>query len=60
MRSSQSQNESMSLSRVSAEEMDEKRQQHIAYEYLCHMEEAKKYINNKYIIRGDQIYFIYQ
>ena len=29
-------------SRVSAEEMDEKRQQNIAYEYLCHLEEAKK------------------
>lgn len=30
-------------SRVSAEEMDEKRHQNIAYEYLCHLEEAKKY-----------------
>ena len=30
------------ISRVSAEEMDEKRQQNIAYEYLCHLEEAKK------------------
>lgn len=28
--------------RVSAEEMDEKRHQNIAYEYLCHLEEAKK------------------
>lgn len=33
---------SVSLPRVSAEEMDEKRQQQIAYEYLCHLEEAKK------------------
>jgi hypothetical protein len=32
-----------SMSRVSAEEMDEMRQQNIAYEYLCHLEEAKKY-----------------
>lgn len=29
--------------RASAEEMDLKRQQNIAYEYLCHLEEAKKY-----------------
>lgn len=36
---------SVSLARVSAEEMDEKRQQQIAYEYLCHLEEAKKYIH---------------
>ena len=28
--------------RASAEEMDLKRQQNIAYEYLCHLEEAKK------------------
>jgi hypothetical protein len=34
--------DSISLARVSAEEMDEKRQQQIAYEYLCHLEEAKK------------------
>ena len=33
-----------SLSRYSAEEMDEQRQQNIAYEYLCHLEEAKKWI----------------
>jgi Ras GTPase-activating-like protein IQGAP1 len=33
-------------SRVSAEEMDEKRQQNIAYEYLCHLEEAKKWIES--------------
>ena len=32
----------MASSRVSAQEMDEKRQQNIAYEYLCHLEEAKK------------------
>ena len=31
-----------SLNRYSAEEMDEQRQQNIAYEYLCHLEEAKK------------------
>lgn len=35
---------SSSSSRVSAEEMDEIRQQNIAYEYLCHLEEAKKWI----------------
>jgi hypothetical protein len=34
--------DSLSMSRVSAEEMDEIRQQNIAYEYLCHLEEAKK------------------
>lgn len=33
-----------SSSRFSAEEMDEQRQQNIAYEYLCHLEEAKKWI----------------
>jgi len=27
--------------RLTAEEMDEKRKQNIAYEYLCHLEEAK-------------------
>lgn len=42
MRASHSINDSLSLTRVSAEEMDEKRQQNIAYEYLCHLEEAKK------------------
>ena len=42
MKPSNSMNDSLSLSRVSAEEMDEKRQQNIAYEYLCHLEEAKK------------------
>ncbi|XP_013411467.1 ras GTPase-activating-like protein IQGAP1 [Lingula anatina] len=30
--------------RISAEEMDEKRQENIAYEYLCHLEEAKVWI----------------
>lgn len=30
--------------RLSAEEMDEKRKQNMAYEYLCHLEEAKKWI----------------
>jgi hypothetical protein len=34
--------DAVSMSRVSAEEMDEMRQQNIAYEYLCHLEEAKK------------------
>lgn len=28
--------------RLSAEEMDEIRQKNIAYQYLCHLEEAKK------------------
>ncbi|XP_051977095.1 ras GTPase-activating-like protein IQGAP1 isoform X2 [Xyrauchen texanus] len=30
--------------RLSAEEMDEKRKQNIAYEYLCHLEEAKQWM----------------
>ncbi len=30
--------------RASAEEMDLKRQQNIAYKYLCHLEEAKKLV----------------
>ncbi|KAJ8005733.1 hypothetical protein DPEC_G00120970 [Dallia pectoralis] len=30
--------------RLSAEEMDERRQQNIAYEYLCHLEEAKRWM----------------
>ncbi|XP_074650823.1 ras GTPase-activating-like protein IQGAP1 isoform X2 [Tubulanus polymorphus] len=30
--------------RLSADQMDEKRQQNIAYEYLCHLEEAKVWI----------------
>lgn len=28
--------------RLSAEQMDERRRQNIAYEYLCHLEEAKQ------------------
>uniref|UniRef100_A0A8C3UC50 IQ motif containing GTPase activating protein 2 n=1 Tax=Catharus ustulatus TaxID=91951 RepID=A0A8C3UC50_CATUS len=31
-------------SRLSAEEMDERRRQNIAYEYLCHLEEAKRWM----------------
>ncbi|KAM4616116.1 ras GTPase-activating-like protein IQGAP2 isoform 2-T2 [Polymixia lowei] len=30
--------------RLSAEEMDERRRQNIAYEYLCHLEEAKQWM----------------
>jgi len=30
--------------RVSAEEMDERRKENIAYEYLCHLEEAKVFV----------------
>uniref|UniRef100_A0A9J8CSH6 IQ motif containing GTPase activating protein 1 n=1 Tax=Cyprinus carpio carpio TaxID=630221 RepID=A0A9J8CSH6_CYPCA len=30
--------------RLTAEEMDERRQQNMAYEYLCHLEEAKRWI----------------
>ncbi|XP_072917421.1 LOW QUALITY PROTEIN: ras GTPase-activating-like protein IQGAP1 [Hemitrygon akajei] len=30
--------------RLTAEEMDEQRRQNIAYEYLCHLEEAKRWI----------------
>jgi hypothetical protein len=47
MRSSNSVGENVGgCSRSSAEEMDEKRQQNIAYEYLCHLEEAKKWIES--------------
>lgn len=46
LRTSTSMSDNISLSRVSAEEMDEKRQQNIAYEYLCHLEEAKKWIES--------------
>uniref|UniRef100_A0A4W4EP52 IQ motif containing GTPase activating protein 2 n=1 Tax=Electrophorus electricus TaxID=8005 RepID=A0A4W4EP52_ELEEL len=30
--------------RLSAEEMDERRRQNLAYEYLCHLEEAKRWM----------------
>ncbi|XP_078061424.1 ras GTPase-activating-like protein IQGAP1, partial [Mustelus asterias] len=30
--------------RLTAEEMDERRRQNIAYEYLCHLEEAKRWM----------------
>ncbi|NXB05339.1 IQGA1 protein, partial [Cnemophilus loriae] len=30
--------------RLTAEEMDEKRRQNVAYEYLCHLEEAKRWM----------------
>ena len=30
------------ISRSAAHSMDEQRKEHIAYEYLCHLEEAKK------------------
>jgi hypothetical protein len=39
---SNSTNNDNPANRASAEEMDLKRQQNIAYEYLCHLEEAKK------------------
>lgn len=29
--------------RLTAEQMDERRRQNIAYEYLCHLEEAKRW-----------------
>uniref|UniRef100_A0A673KLS8 Ras GTPase-activating-like protein IQGAP1 n=1 Tax=Sinocyclocheilus rhinocerous TaxID=307959 RepID=A0A673KLS8_9TELE len=32
------------IERLTAEEMDERRQQNMAYEYLCHLEEAKRWI----------------
>uniref|UniRef100_A0A8C6JH14 Uncharacterized protein n=1 Tax=Melopsittacus undulatus TaxID=13146 RepID=A0A8C6JH14_MELUD len=32
------------LSRLTAEEMDERRRQNVAYEYLCHLEEAKRWM----------------
>ena len=28
--------------KMDADTMDEKRKEHMAYEYLCHLEEAKK------------------
>lgn len=31
------------VERLTAEEMDERRQQNMAYEYLCHLEEAKRW-----------------
>jgi len=31
--------------RLTAEEMDIQRQENIAYEYLCHLEEAKVYVS---------------
>jgi len=31
--------------RLTAEEMDIQRQENIAYEYLCHLEEAKVYVD---------------
>ncbi|KAM3625760.1 uncharacterized protein V6R79_017223 [Siganus canaliculatus] len=33
-----------SVERLTAEEMDEQRQQNMAYEYLCHLEEAKRWM----------------
>lgn len=30
--------------RLSADEMDERRKENVAYEYLCHLEEAKVYV----------------
>ncbi|XP_039629322.1 ras GTPase-activating-like protein IQGAP1 [Polypterus senegalus] len=32
------------MERLTAEEMDERRQQNMAYEYLCHLEEAKRWM----------------
>lgn len=32
------------ISRSTATSMDKQRKEHIAYEYLCHLEEAKKYV----------------
>uniref|UniRef100_A0A668AYC7 IQ motif containing GTPase activating protein 2 n=1 Tax=Myripristis murdjan TaxID=586833 RepID=A0A668AYC7_9TELE len=34
----------LQVKRLSAEEMDERRRQNIAYEYLCHLEEAKQWM----------------
>uniref|UniRef100_A0AAV2LR76 Uncharacterized protein n=1 Tax=Knipowitschia caucasica TaxID=637954 RepID=A0AAV2LR76_KNICA len=33
------------VERLTAEEMDEQRQQNMAYEYLCHLEEAKRSVS---------------
>lgn len=30
--------------KLDADAMDEKRKEHVAYEYLCHLEEAKKLV----------------
>ncbi|KAI3377297.1 hypothetical protein L3Q82_008506 [Scortum barcoo] len=38
-----------SVERLTAEEMDERRQQNMAYEYLCHLEEAKSYITDRWM-----------
>ncbi|KAM8986460.1 ras GTPase-activating-like protein IQGAP3 isoform 2-T2 [Ara ararauna] len=35
---------SLRCERLTAEEMDEKRRQNIAYQYLCHLEEAKRWL----------------
>ncbi|KAI1235326.1 hypothetical protein IHE44_0002972 [Lamprotornis superbus] len=32
------------MARLTAEEMDERRRQNVAYEYLCHLEEAKRWM----------------
>lgn len=32
--------------RLTADEMDSKRSQAMAYEYLCHLEEAKQFVQN--------------
>ena len=40
--------------RVSGMEMDEQRKQHMAYEYLCHLEEAKVYVITFMSRRGKQ------
>lgn len=41
--------------RLSAEEMDERRRQNIAYEYLCHLEEAKQWVK-VYIFHTNESY----
>ncbi len=41
--------------RLSAEEMDERRRQNIAYEYLCHLEEAKQWVK-VYIFHPNESY----
>lgn len=42
--------------------MDERRKEHIAYEYLCHLEEAKKLVrslNKPYLMILVSVKFLY-
>ena len=43
---------------MDADLMDEKRKEHIAYEYLCHLEEAKKLVYINYILPPEGVFDI--